>query len=127
VLTKRLIYVSGLPRAGSTLLCQLLGQHPKLNSPGHSSPLCQTLVGLRQGLSDDPLMSSCAPIFAQATFAGATLLARFQQFAQSVQVGTSTELRLDTDGNGAGTSFATLAVLKNILVGNVGSGNVVIA
>lgn len=56
MLTKRLIYVTGLPRAGSTLLCQLLGQHPKLYSPGHSSPLCQTLVGLRHGLSDDPFL-----------------------------------------------------------------------
>lgn len=66
-------------------------------------------------------------IFAQATFAGATPLARFQQFAQFVQVGANTELRLDADGNGAGTSFVTLAVLNNVLVGNVGSGNVVIA
>jgi len=58
VLTKRLIYVTGLPRSGSTLLCQLLGQHSRLYSPGHSSPLCQTLVGLRQGLSDDPFLLS---------------------------------------------------------------------
>ncbi|MEO1519229.1 MAG: sulfotransferase [Cyanobacteria bacterium J06633_2] len=49
---KRLICVTGLPRAGSTLLCQLLGHHPALYCTGHSSPLCQTLVGLRQHLSD---------------------------------------------------------------------------
>jgi len=66
-------------------------------------------------------------IFAQAAFAGATPLARFQQFTQFVQVGANTQFRVDADGNGAGTSFATLAVLNNVLVGSVGSGNVVIA
>jgi sulfotransferase len=49
---KRLIGVTGLPRAGSTLLCQLLSHHPDLYCTGHSSPLCQTLTGLRQHLSD---------------------------------------------------------------------------
>lgn len=66
-------------------------------------------------------------IFAQSNFAGATLLARFQQFAQFVQVGANTELRIDADGSGAGTSFTTLAVLRNVTVASVGSGNVVIA
>ena len=49
---KHLLCVTGLPRAGSTLLCQLLGHHPDIYSIGHSSPLCQTLTGLRQHLSD---------------------------------------------------------------------------
>lgn len=48
----RLLYVSGLPRAGSTLLCQLLGLHADIHSTGHSSPLCQILVKLRQQWSD---------------------------------------------------------------------------
>ncbi|HEY9641843.1 MAG TPA: sulfotransferase [Coleofasciculaceae cyanobacterium] len=56
MLTKHLICVTGLPRAGSTLLCQLLAQHPHLHSPGQSSPLCPTLVGLRKSLSDDPFL-----------------------------------------------------------------------
>lgn len=47
-----LLYVTGLPRAGSTLLCQLLGLHPGIHSTGHSSPLCQLLVKLRQLWSD---------------------------------------------------------------------------
>lgn len=47
-----LLYVTGLPRAGSTLLCQLLGLHPDIHSTGHSSPLCQILVHLRQQWSD---------------------------------------------------------------------------
>lgn len=50
--TTRLLYVTGLPRAGSTLLCQLLGLHPAIHSTGHSSPLCQILVQLRQQWSD---------------------------------------------------------------------------
>ena len=47
-----LLYVTGLPRAGSTLLCQLLGLHPAIHSTGHSSPLCQLLIQLRQQWSD---------------------------------------------------------------------------
>ena len=56
MLEQGLIYVTGLPRAGSTLLCQLLGQHPDIYSTGHSSPLCHTLDKLRATLSDDPFL-----------------------------------------------------------------------
>ena len=56
MLEKHLIYVTGLPRAGSTLLCQLLDHHPEIYCPRHSSPLCQTLVGLRQHLSDNDFL-----------------------------------------------------------------------
>jgi hypothetical protein len=55
-LAKRIIYITGLPRAGSTLLCQLLGQHPAVYSTGHSSPLCHALERLRYQLSDDPFL-----------------------------------------------------------------------
>jgi sulfotransferase len=47
------IGVTGLPRAGSTLLCQLLAQHPDIRSEGHSSPLANMLLGLRRMVSDD--------------------------------------------------------------------------
>ncbi|MCI5190789.1 MAG: sulfotransferase [Candidatus Electrothrix sp. AS4_5] len=56
MLDKQLICVTGLPRAGSTLLCQLLGTHPKIYSPGHSSPLCPTLNQLRHNLSDNEFL-----------------------------------------------------------------------
>jgi sulfotransferase len=56
MLNKQLICVTGLPRAGSTLLCQLLGIHPEIYSPGHSSPLCQTLNQLRHNLSDNEFL-----------------------------------------------------------------------
>ncbi len=57
-LNKRIIYVTGLPRAGSTLLCQLLAQHPQIYSLGHSSPLSQVFNHLRGQLSDDPFLLS---------------------------------------------------------------------
>ena len=52
----RLLCVTGLPRAGSTLLCQLLGLHSQIYSPGYSSPLCAALVSLRAQLSDNPFL-----------------------------------------------------------------------
>ena len=55
---KQLLCVSGLPRSGSTLLCQLLAHHPDLYCLGHSSPLCRALVGLRHSLSDDDFLKS---------------------------------------------------------------------
>lgn len=50
--------VTGLPRAGSTLLCQLLAQHPDIHCEGHSSPLCNMLVGIRRMVSDDSFFLS---------------------------------------------------------------------
>jgi sulfotransferase len=56
VLNKQVIYVTGLPRAGSTFLCQLLSHHPDVDCHGHSSPLCPTLMGLRHNLSDNDFL-----------------------------------------------------------------------
>lgn len=47
------IGVTGLPRSGSTLLCQMLAQHPEIDCEGHSSPLCNMLLGIRRMVSDD--------------------------------------------------------------------------
>src|SRR5476649_2091455 len=52
-MTSNFIGVAGLPRAGSTLLCQLLAQHPELHCEGNSSPLCNALLSLRRTISDD--------------------------------------------------------------------------
>ena len=49
----RFVGVAGLPRSGSTLLCQLLAEHPQIHSEGHSSPLCSALLRMRHGISDD--------------------------------------------------------------------------
>jgi sulfotransferase len=54
----RFVGVTGLPRAGSTLLCQLLAQHPDIHCEGRSSPLCNTLLGIRRMVSDDQFFLS---------------------------------------------------------------------
>jgi sulfotransferase len=55
-MSRNLIYVTGLARSGSTLLCQLLAQHPAIYSTAHSSPLCHAVNNLRRQLSDDPFL-----------------------------------------------------------------------
>jgi sulfotransferase len=45
--------VTGLPRAGSTLLCQMLAQHPEIQCDGLSSPLCNLVLGIRRMVSND--------------------------------------------------------------------------
>jgi sulfotransferase len=57
-MTTRFVGVSGLPRAGSTVLCQLLAEHPDIDCEGHSSPLCNALLMLRRFVSDDQFMLS---------------------------------------------------------------------
>ncbi|CDG82110.1 sulfotransferase family protein [Janthinobacterium agaricidamnosum] len=57
-MTPHFIGVAGLPRAGSTLLCQLLAQHPELHSEGNSSPLCNALLAMRRSISDDQFFLS---------------------------------------------------------------------
>lgn len=52
-MSARFLGVAGLPRSGSTLLCQLLAEHPDVYSEGHSSPLCSALLRMRHGISDD--------------------------------------------------------------------------
>ena len=47
------VYVTGLPRSGSTLLCQLLAQHPDVSCDGMTSPLFGVLEGLRTHLTGD--------------------------------------------------------------------------
>ena len=57
-MSPQFVGVTGLPRAGSTLLCQLLAQHPEIQCEGHSSPLCNTLLGMRRMVSDDTFFLS---------------------------------------------------------------------
>jgi sulfotransferase len=57
-MVRRFVGVTGLPRAGSTLLCQLLSQHPEIDCDGHSSPLCNTLLGIRRMVSEDTFFLS---------------------------------------------------------------------
>src|SRR6185437_5802557 len=57
-MSPKFVGVTGLPRAGSTLLCQLLAQHPDIHCEGHSSPLCNALLGMRRMVSDDTFFLS---------------------------------------------------------------------
>ena len=57
-MTPNFIGVTGLPRAGSTLLCQMLSMHPEIHCEGNSSPLCNTLLGIRRMVSDDQFFLS---------------------------------------------------------------------
>lgn len=52
-MSAQFIGVTGLPRAGSTLLCQMLAMHPEIACEGASSPLCNLLLGLRRMVSND--------------------------------------------------------------------------
>lgn len=54
----RFVGVTGLPRSGSTLLCQMLAMHPEIDCEGVSSPLCNTLLHIRRMISDDQFMLS---------------------------------------------------------------------
>ncbi len=67
-LNKQIVYVTGLPRSGSTLMCQLLGQHPKIYSTNHSSPLSQLLDNLRHNLSDNHFLLAQLDVDFETTY-----------------------------------------------------------
>ena len=58
MLNPKFVGVTGLPRAGSTLLCQMLAQHPEIQCEGVSSPLCNLVLGIRRMVSDDQFFLS---------------------------------------------------------------------
>ena len=57
-LNKRNIFVTGLPRAGSTLVCQLLAHHEDLYCRGSSSPLAHIIGNMRTQWSNDSFLLS---------------------------------------------------------------------
>ncbi len=63
------IGVAGLPRSGSTLLCQLLAEHPDVYCEGHSSPLCNALLATRRFISDDQFFLSQLDVQPETTYA----------------------------------------------------------
>jgi hypothetical protein len=62
----------------------------------------------------------------QPQFAASSAFAKYQQYVQVIQVGTNTEIKIDADGNGSGTTFTTIARLQNITASTVRSRNIVI-
>ncbi len=65
---KQLVCVTGLPRAGSTLLCQLLAHHPDIYCDGHSSPLLPLLNGFRQQVTGNDFMMSQMDVDYETTY-----------------------------------------------------------
>lgn len=67
-MTPRFVGVAGLPRAGSTLLCQLLAEHPEIHCEGHSSPVINTLLSIRRTISDEPYFLSQLDVQFEQTY-----------------------------------------------------------
>ena len=55
--SKKINVICGLPRSGSTLLCNILNQNPDFHASS-TSPLAQTLGALSQFLSTSPEVKS---------------------------------------------------------------------
>jgi hypothetical protein len=66
-------------------------------------------------------------LFNQPQYSGTTPYTRYLQYIKLVQVGSNTEVRIDTDGNGGDNTFTTLAILENVTTTAIGSRNFVIS
>lgn len=55
---KQHVFLTGLPRSGSTLLAQLLAHHPDVHCDGMSSPLHHMIENVRHKLADDSFFLS---------------------------------------------------------------------
>lgn len=64
----QLTCVTGLPRSGSTLLCQLLQHHPEVYCDGHSSPLLPTITALRQQVTESQFMMAQMDVNYELTY-----------------------------------------------------------
>lgn len=65
-------------------------------------------------------------IFARSEFAIGHPLTRLRQFVRLEQGATGTRVNIDADGSGAGTTFVTLAFLRNITVDRITARNFVV-
>ncbi len=54
---KKIMFLSGLPRSGSTVLSNIMGMHPEINATP-SSPLCNIVQSMRKTWSEDPFLKS---------------------------------------------------------------------
>ena len=54
---EQIVYLSGFPRSGSTLISNILAMHPDVKSTP-SSPLCGIVQNMRRSWSDDPFFLS---------------------------------------------------------------------
>ncbi len=65
-------------------------------------------------------------IFRRSEFSGTSSFDKYQKYVQLVQVGSSTEFRIDADGSGQGKEFVALASFQKTSVLSVSSTNFVI-
>ncbi len=89
----RFVGVAGLPRAGSTLLTQLLAEHPDIHCEGHSSPLCNALLATRRFISDDQFMLSQLDVQFDTTYGH--LKTAMQGFLHGWHAGTDKPVVVD--------------------------------
>jgi Ca2+-binding RTX toxin-like protein len=66
-------------------------------------------------------------LLANSAFDAASKFAQYAQFIQLAQVGTGTQVRIDVDGIGKGTNFATLVTLNDTSITTVSSRNFVVS
>jgi len=52
---KKIVYLAGFPRSGSTVLANILAMHPEISATP-SSPLCSIIQNMRKQWSDDPFL-----------------------------------------------------------------------
>ncbi|MBD2158135.1 Ig-like domain-containing protein [Leptolyngbya sp. FACHB-16] len=65
-------------------------------------------------------------IFAQPAFSGTSAYSRFTRYVRLVQGTTGTDIKIDTDGSGLGTTFATLATLNNVRATQINSRHFIV-
>ncbi|NJO41951.1 MAG: DUF4347 domain-containing protein [Cyanobacteria bacterium RU_5_0] len=65
-------------------------------------------------------------IFSKPEFAGSTSFLRYRQFITLEQIGANTAVKIDADGNGSSTAFATLVTLTNVSANTLTGRNFVI-
>lgn len=113
---------------GKDMLVGGVGNDTLTGGNGKDTFVLDSLLGGVDTITDFQVNDSIdlKSVFAAPEFAGVDLSSRFQQFVQLVQVGTATEIRVDTDGNGVGTAFTTLAVVQNATATSLNTTNVVI-
>jgi hypothetical protein len=81
---KKIIFVSGLPRAMTTLMCNVLANNPKIGG-GETSPLLEYIYGARANFSTTPEV--------KAALTDAEMTDSFLQFCKHGMDGYAKEIK----------------------------------
>ncbi|MEM7770485.1 MAG: calcium-binding protein [Cyanobacteria bacterium P01_A01_bin.37] len=79
-----------------------------------------------KGFNGDEDLIDLRDIFSLPAFTETSPFKQFQQYVELVQVGSDIDIKVDEDGRGTGTTFTTLATLRNVAIDNISSRNIVI-